>query len=367
MRKEVLEIYFRSKPKQNQKKLMAIPMPDFSDDETPQGNSNSPFLEVEPMRMIKESLSHHELMSLAVACDPDKTFSTSTSNGIAYDFDNPIYHTKTCTLYIARKDNIFYALKTTPMSKILRHEWEMFQQIGSFPTIIKPLNFWQEPNKSYFLQLEYAAGGSITNTVLYFDVDDFWRVLAHISAALHFIHSRGFIHFDVSPSNILQTNGNGGSVVYKLADFGTVLPDQHFDSFLEGAGPYVSPEALKWPNTPFVVSFPTDIWSLGAVLFEIVTHSKMPRDPDGYDAMRNGTYDLSIIPDEFSFIRAMLSVDPSLRPTANDLLQLPHVMEVLATLEMDTMPTNAEVSDPWEVPSSYQEEELKRRQSFDGI
>ena len=346
---------------------MAIPLPDFDeDDDEIFGNHAqiSHFVNSGALSAFKESLIHHDMYTFSANCDPDKTFNMNTQNGISYDEDNPIYQTRTCTLFIGRKDNVFYALKTTPATKVLKHEWEVYNEVGYFPTIIKSYNYWQEPNKTCFLQLEYASGGSIANTVLYFDNEDAWRILAHITAAIDHLHSKGFIHLDISPSNILQAPGNN-CIIYKLVDFGTVLKNGHFDNFCEGAGPYVSPEALRYPNTPYLVSYPTDIWSLGAVMFEIVTHMRIPRNHEGYDAIRNGTYDLSMIPNEFSFIKDMLNIDPNLRPTTSAILDIPKVKEVLHSLTTDCQPRVTFLQ--WIDQKNYNNEEFKRRQSFDGI
>ena len=65
------------------------------------------------------------------------------------------------------------------------------------------------------------------------------------------------------------------------------LKEGSFNKFCEGTGPYVSPEALKCPYTDVQISSKTDIWSFGAVMFEIVTHKKMPRDSEKYRSKSN--------------------------------------------------------------------------------
>jgi hypothetical protein len=67
-------------------------------------------------------------------------------------------------------------------------------------------------------------------------------------------------------------------------------------------------------------------------MFEIVTRRPMPRDPDGYVAIREGSYDFAVIPDEFAVVRAMLSRQPSARPTAEELLEIPQVRECFVTI-----------------------------------
>lgn len=382
-----------------------IPVPDFSDDSDDLSDSCNTNIVAPPnivhnfgqcsntlsakIPKVHESANRFELFSLAQSCDPDSTFSFVTPTGIEYDKDHPIYKTKSCTLYIGRRSNLYYALKTSQASNILMHEWENYNKIGKFPTIINAVDFIEEkaPKTSkqqskHYLQLEYAFGGAITNIIQFIDFREAWKILAHIAAALNHIHKKGFIHLDISPSNILQCNSFSSNTytqntednfdsddedptntdyIYKLADFGTVLKEGCFDTFCEGAGPYVSPEALQWPHSDYPVSYPTDIWSLGAVMFEIVTHKKMPRDAERYDAIRRGQIDLSaLIPEEFEIVRQMLRVDPSLRPTAEQLIQLPKVKDILQSLEenLSLNPITEEIHDV--LKDNYQKNSLSK-------
>lgn len=345
--------------------LDGIPQPDISESDSDfesicdDRTSRSPACNSDTLLKVVESISQPDLFSLSKSCNPDRTFLSTTSNGIEYDEDNPIYKTKTCTLYLGRRNDHYYALKTTSFARRLIHEWEIYKEIGRHPTIIEAYDFFKlQPstnmlnlifNKSlctskYFLQLDYAFGGSIQHSLNFFDSKDAWKVLAHISAALSHIHQKGYIHLDVSPSNILICYNKQlydicysdyiNDVTYKLTDFGTVIKEGNFENFCEGAGPYASPESIQYPHSTYPVSYPTDIWSLGAVMFEIVTHTRMPRDSEKYCAIRKGEIDLSeIVPEEFKIVAQMLNPNPSLRPTADQIIQLPIVKEILDEME----------------------------------
>ena len=246
----------------------------------------------------------------------------------------------------------------------------MYQKIGDFPTIIKAYNFWEE-NHSYFLQLEYANGGSISKTLFYFDKEEFWRVLAHICLALDHIHNLGYIHLDISPSNILQSIEYNNNIIYKLSDFGITENSNKTSISCEGSGPYLSPEALN-PNLLHPVTPASDIWSFGAVLYEIASRSPMPRDDEEYESIRNGTFNFSELPDEFSIVRSMMNIDPSLRPTARDLMEIPKVREIIDKLYEEMRPVMDEFDDKDSDLSSFfeegpEDEQIRRRQSFDVI
>ncbi|MGH9659666.1 MAG: serine/threonine-protein kinase, partial [Bryobacteraceae bacterium] len=92
--------------------------------------------------------------------------------------------------------------------------------------------------------------------------------LRQILAALDYAHGRGVVHRDVTPSNILITAANAA----KLTDFG--LAKGPADARLTQSGTvvgslhYMSPEQVKAATE---VDARADIYSFGAVLFEVAT------------------------------------------------------------------------------------------------
>merc|ERR1719240_534115 len=88
------------------------------------------------------------------------------------------------------------------------------------------------------------------------------RVFAGVLAGLRALHSRGWVHRDLCPANVLLTEARSA----KLSDLGSVA---EADQFAGAAGErfYRAPEALL--GLPYGPE--ADCWSAGALLVEMVT------------------------------------------------------------------------------------------------
>lgn len=97
-------------------------------------------------------------------------------------------------------------------------------------------------------------------------------ILRDVTAGLEYVHARGVVHRDLKPANVLLT-GHGVAEQAKITDFGLVRivsPDLARTARIAGASVgYAPPEQYERGNAR--VSARTDVFSLAAVLFEMLT------------------------------------------------------------------------------------------------
>ena len=103
------------------------------------------------------------------------------------------------------------------------------------------------------------------------------QTLLPIIDALAATHALGIVHRDLKPANLFLTRDTYGQPCIKVLDFGIskILDPNGLESVmltdsraLIGSPAYMSPEQMRSARD---VDQRTDIWSLGAVLFELLT------------------------------------------------------------------------------------------------
>jgi len=120
---------------------------------------------------------------------------------------------------------------------------------------------------SPFIVMEYVPGTSLKQRIERtgaLPVGDAIRFSDEIAAGLSFAHSRGIIHADLKPSNIMLDKDDHA----KICDFGIArTPQEDADSpQLFATALYVAPERVE--GRPASVA--TDIYGLGLVLYEML-------------------------------------------------------------------------------------------------
>lgn len=94
------------------------------------------------------------------------------------------------------------------------------------------------------------------------------RTARHLLQGLRDIHAAGIIHRDIKPGNLLITT-NG---VLKIADFGWAAEAREAPRGLAGTWESMAPEVLKETKAQTTA---VDLWSAGAVIYNVVTGRKL--------------------------------------------------------------------------------------------
>lgn len=147
-----------------------------------------------------------------------------------------------------------------------------------------------------------------------------YKLLRDTLLALEFIHRHNMVHIDIKPENIFIKNDQ-----FKLGDFGLVAKATTHGEVEEGDSRYMSKELLSGDTDDLTKS---DIFSLGATLYEICLRRTLPMDGEGWHDIRNGR--LAVLPDTgaemMTIIQHMMDPVPSQRPAAVQLLRHPQLL-----------------------------------------
>jgi len=209
---------------------------------------------------------------------------------------------------------------------MLKHEYQVGQDLQNSPRIIKILDFRTENNRP-FLVLELFSELNVKQALrrgpdsLAFMLD---KIVEQAAEGLYYMHTRGWVHLDIKPDNFLVSR-DGET---KLIDF-TITEKKktglsklfHRAPLAKGTRSYMAPEQIRRK----VCDERTDIYSFGCVLFEMTT-GKPPYTGDTPNDLLNRHLQSSI-PSPIAYnnnvskpfadlIKGMMSKSPADRPAS---------------------------------------------------
>lgn len=214
------------------------------------------------------------------------------------------------------------------------------------PNVAKTFDYLTEKGRQYLVE-EFIEGEDLKSRLssYFFCLDPHLaaHLFHHLVKGLAAVHRVDVIHRDMKPSNIMVSLDADVSLV-KITDFGIAKMmeaeleaamkdvDSMFGSdTIVGALPYMAPEVIKNSKD---LSVAADVWSVGAILFELLTGTRP--FGDGLAAVAKiANVELPKKPSRFAthtefnplsnelweIVKTCLTEKPSERPTAQQLVE----------------------------------------------
>ena len=193
--------------------------------------------------------------------------------------------------------------------------------------------FFDEKDRTLCIVMEFADNGDLYQKItehkkrsLFFEESTIWRIFIQLVKGLKALHDLNILHRDLKSANVfLYSNGEA-----KIGDLNvSKVTRGGLGTTQTGTPYYASPEV--WSDFPY--DNKSDIWSLGCVLYEMITLRPPFRanNMEGlYKKVTKGQY--SKIPDIFSndlyqMVQFLLQVNPKLRPNCDQILNHPILLK----------------------------------------
>lgn len=174
-------------------------------------------------------------------------------------------------------------VKTTADGKktfSLKDEFEALSHVPKHPNIANYEEFYsyEMPNGIFdYAVMQYYPDGNLSNAIKQgLTAEQKEDIATQLLEGIEFLHKHKVVHRDLKPGNILIVR-HGGKVIPLITDFGLskaagVADGSVFsNSFGAGTPKYSSPEQLQ--GQP--LRFNTDLWSYGAILYELFTGEQL--------------------------------------------------------------------------------------------
>ena len=228
------------------------------------------------------------------------------------------------------------------LKRIIENEVEVMRHVtdnlsGFSKNFVQFYDLVYDPDQMS-IAMEYLDGGELFDRIVQqtkFSENDAARVTRQVIAALDALHTSGIVHRDLKPENLVYATKSRKSDL-KIMDFGLSWfmgeKDIHSKARYVGTPGYISPEViLRKQYAPAA-----DIWSMGVILF-IMLSGRMPFGGRNTNMLNSKVVTASfnmtggawkqISDNAKDLVRRMLTVDPTKRITAKELLKHPWIVE----------------------------------------
>ena len=272
----------------------------------------------------------------------------------------------TVRLGINRKNKDKFAVKVVHKSKLSKQDIDALHvEVGILsklrhPHVVKYFDFTQD-RSHYYIVLEVVAGGELFDRIVqrvYYSEKEARDLVWVLLDVLHHLHGKKIAHRDLKPENLLLKSTHNDHDI-KLADFGFATECDlgvPYDAFIRcdscpshfheggffsefeairaprrckkplrdlcGTPAYVAPEIIR--EKPYGLE--VDMWSCGVIVFILLGGYPPFDDANGvsdmYAQIKRGAFTFderywsSVSSEAQLFIKSLLQVDPSKRPSA---------------------------------------------------
>jgi len=217
------------------------------------------------------------------------------------------------------------------------------------PNVAKTLDYIETDSSPYLIE-EFISGKDLKEGLLQKlgIIDPYLtaKIFHYLAKGIAASHNAGVIHRDLKPSNIMFV-GDFNLLEIKITDFGIAkMAEAEISSVLEesdiasisasktvvGALPYMAPEMLRESQN---AGKPSDIWSLGAMMYELLSGQKpfgskiadvvpkiLEAEPPLQPLCIDEKLQFQLLGNElYKLILKCLKKNPEERPTADELVQ----------------------------------------------
>ena len=249
-------------------------------------------------------------------------------------------------------DNQIYALKKVSLQNLIEkkilnslNEIRILASIKSNNVISYKEAFYEEKENSLIIVMEYADNGDLLKkikklkkTKIFFEEKEIWKIFIQLIIGLKSLHDLNILHRDIKSANVFLFN-NG---MAKLGDLNVSKVAKKGLSYTQTGTPnYAAPEI--WKNLPY--NYKSDIWSLGCVLYEMITLNLPFINNSGklYSNIIKG--EIKKIPEKYSedldnIVHLLIQINQDKRPSCKELLNNPVIKNKIELLKNENMDFN---------------------------
>ena len=184
--------------------------------------------------------------------------------------------------------NKLYAVKIINKTDLKQKDLELIHQERNYLDLIKHPNIiglkdYFEDKKTIYLITEYCSGGDLFTFLeknQKIQEKTAAKIIYKLAEGIQYLNIFGIVHRDLKPENILFSEENDIKSI-KIIDLGVCQTLTYGQMANEPIGTegYISPEIYMHKE----YSFKTDIWSLGIILYLLITQGLLPFDNENMD------------------------------------------------------------------------------------